>query len=144
MSAALKFGAGASMTIIKFVVGFCIVFILLSIFLGPSQVSSLLAISIICTGGIGLVVWIPLSFAAGSLTFRLLRLTKWYRNKYGVMQQPKVKIQAMAISNDQRALTDYIQKVRATGQNDAQASAALKAAGWREETISDALKALNG
>ena len=129
--------------LLKFLVGFIIIFIILSIFQGPSGALTMLMLSIVCTAGVGLAAWIPLSYAAGAIFFRILRATPSYKNRYEIATQPQVKA-LIASSNDQHALTDYIRKVRAVGQNDAQASAALKAAGWREETISDALKVLNG
>lgn len=118
--------------ITKTLVGFFVIFIFLSIFAGLSTAVMLIGLSIICTFGISLVLWIPLSFAVGSITVSV----------YNAVNQSKKtdlgQSTRSTISNDQKAITDYIKQSKSKGISDDNIFSLLRSNGWAENAIHEA------
>src|SRR3989344_9015960 len=114
----------------KTAIGFFTILLVVSLFAGPTSAIQLAAFSIICTAGVSLVIWIPLSYGIGSLAFSIYEsVTK--SKKDG--EEPK-----SSLTNDQKALTDYIHQSRSKGVNDDNIFSMLKNNGWAENVIHDA------
>lgn len=111
--------------------GFFIVFILLSIFAGgPGNALMILLFSAICTGGIGILFWIVLSFIIGSATMAIIHLIQKKNLSNG---------STLAwMSPDKAALINYIQTARNSGLNDSTITDNLRNKGWNELMIQDA------
>ncbi|KKQ77382.1 MAG: hypothetical protein UT00_C0013G0013 [Parcubacteria group bacterium GW2011_GWA1_38_7] len=106
-------------------------FLLLSLFVGgPVNAISLILVSIICTGGVSLILWIPLWFGVGLVISSLLPVVT---NSFKKSEAPEHNI-----SNDQKALIDYIHQSRAKGVSDDNVFSLLKSNGWAENAIHDA------
>lgn len=75
-------------------------------------------LSIICTLGISLVVWIPLAFFIGTLVCMLLGIEK---------KGP--------VSKEQQALRDYVSRAKNSGLSSEEIKKALKDKGWSEDEI---------
>ncbi len=89
-------------------------------------------VSIICTLGIALIVWIPLAYLIGSVVFYLLRL-------FGVVKAKSVfQAKEGYISKEQIAIEDYIKGARSSCLSDEQITSALKEKGWQDDEIKKA------
>lgn len=119
----------------KILIGFAAIFLVLLAFTGPAAFA-LVAASIICTAGVGLVVWIPLSYGVGSLIVAIYQSMN-NRNQSSLnvdgTEGPKLEV----ISNDQRAVINYILLARGRGFKDDDTFANLKVNGWPEQIIRD-------
>lgn len=117
----------------KTLIGFVAIFLVLTLFTGSSAILLVLA-SIICTAGIGLVVWIPLSYGVGSLIVAIYQsITSNNRpsgNIEGSAGSPIVNL-----TNDQKAIIDYIKLARGRGFKDDDTFTNLKVNGWSEQII---------
>src|SRR3989344_6636765 len=115
----------------KIVVGFVSTFFLISIFGGGVQTAyQLYAFSIICTAGISLLLWVPLWFGVGSLV--VASVTAMRQSIKGKTPEAEQKSK---LTNDQKALTDYIHQSRSKGVNDDNIFSLLKSNGWEENAI---------
>jgi len=118
-----------SEAIFKTLTGLVIIVLLLLLFFGSGAIGILL-ISIVCTAGLGLAIWIPAGFAVGSLVFSIAHL---FSKNLNQENQPK-------LNRDELALVNYIKTAKKSGLNTNEISSRLKEKGWTEEKISTALK----
>lgn len=120
----------------KTLIGFAAIFLLLLVFTGSSAIL-LVAASIICTAGVGLVVWIPLSYGVGSLIVAIFQSIN-SRNRPSTNIKSSAGTAIVNLTNDQKALTDYIHQSRSKGVNDNNIFSLLKSNGWAENAIHEA------
>lgn len=104
-------------SILKTGVGFLVLVLILLLFNGLP----FFILSIVCTIGISLVVWIPLAFFIGTLVFML----------------PGIK-EKNPISREQQALRDYVSRAKNSGLSSEEIKKALKDKGWSEDEITAA------
>jgi len=78
-------------------------------------------LSIVCTLGISLVVWIPLAFFIGTWVCMLLGIEK-----------------KGSVSKEQQALRDYVSRAKNSGLSSEEIKKALKDKGWSEDEITAA------
>lgn len=78
-------------------------------------------LSIVCTLGISLVVWIPLAFFIGTLVCMLFGIEK-----------------KGSVSKEQQALRDYVSRAKNIGLSSEEIKKALKEKGWSEDEITAA------
>ncbi len=78
-------------------------------------------LTIVCTLGISLVVWIPLAFFIGTLVCMLFGIEK-----------------KGAVSKEQQALKDYVSRAKNSGLSSEEIKKALKDKGWSEDEITAA------
>lgn len=72
------------------------------------------AASIICTGGITLIIYVPLAWVIGKLIFWLISFLPYQLNN----QQNKNIPFKSAVSNEDKAISNYIQQARSLGLSD--------------------------
>lgn len=104
---------------------------------------SLFALSIICTAGVSLIIWLPLGYLVGAITFAV---TRFFLRLVGIQTDSKkaedkqpAKQKQPAPGRDQMALANYIQKARQKGLTDAQITQNLLSSGWTDASIAIAL-----
>lgn len=117
----------------KTIIGFAAIFLVLTLFTGPSAIL-LVAASIICTAGVGLVVWIPLSFGVGSLIVAMYQSMQ-NSNRPPNNTKSSTETQTINLTNDQRAIINYIILARGRGFKDDDTFTNLKVSGWSEQMI---------
>ncbi|OGY20952.1 MAG: hypothetical protein A2126_02815 [Candidatus Woykebacteria bacterium GWB1_45_5] len=116
----------------KTLIGFVTITVVLSLFTAGGALILILA-SIVCTAGVSLVIWIPLSYGVGSLIVGLLQ------GQRIIVQEAKVETAGpgtgpkMPITNEEVALTNYVKQARACGMPASEIAANLKEKGWSEE-----------
>lgn len=114
----------------KTLIGFATIVVVLSLFTAGAAIPMIL-LSIICTAGVSLVLWIPLSYGVGSLVVSIYESVSKSKKTNG--EGPK-----SSLTNDQKALTDYIHQSRSKGVNDDNIFSMLKNNGWAENAIHEA------
>ncbi len=117
----------------KTLIGFAAIFLVLLLFTGPAA-PVLVAASIICTAGIGLVVWIPLSYGVGSLIVAIYQSISNNSKSSGGIES-STSSQTTNLTNDQRAIINYILLARGRGFKDDDTFTNLKVNGWSEQMI---------
>lgn len=113
----------------KFLIGFAVL-IFLSVITGNI---GFLLISIICTGGISMVVYYPLSYLIGSLVEKFL-----IRKNDPFTEDMDNSKKEVVLSNKQKALIDYIRKSKLVGNSDNKIFEILIANGWEEKDVREA------
>ena len=93
-----------------------------------------LALSIICTAGISLVIYIPVSYALGSLVERYVFRVVYVSPKKG---KKELKNASPAI----KTISNYIDQVIGSGNPELTAIDGLRKAGWKDDQINAALAA---
>ena len=122
--------------ITNIVVGFPVLFLLLSIGTGDVGMAiSLIAASIICTAGFGLLIWIPLSVMAGGAILAFAH----YLSEKVAPQSTNRGTKTNTVSNHQRALIDYLTQTIRMDMSEKDVTELLKNKGWAEKDISEAL-----
>jgi cell division protein FtsW (lipid II flippase) len=142
--------------VIRFIVGMVVLYILLAIFmLDPGQALLLIAISVICTAGISLIIWIPLAYVVGWGVLALITwITGWSiepgssppakeepaqaepGNIAALSQQLDQQLKKEpALTNDQRAVAAYIRKALDKGLSREKIMAKLQDNGWGADSI---------
>jgi hypothetical protein len=101
----------------KIGIGFFILIVVFSFFKGLP----FFILSIVCTLGISLVVWVPLAFFIGTLACKL----------FGIEKKGPV-------SKEQQALRDYVSRAKNSGLSSEEIKKALKDKGWSEDEIAAA------
>lgn len=95
---------------------------------------SILAASVICTLGIGLIVWVPLFWLVGFVVLAIAELFGFSRSR----------VQAtLPVQRDIRAITGYIHQSRVQGASDTQIATRLREKGWTDDEISRAFQTFN-
>lgn len=107
----------------------------------------LLFASVICTLGLSLIIWVPLSWLIG---FVILYLINSIRRKSFLPQTNNISASdleesnpASIVSNDVLAIAQYILKCRKRGASDSQITNRLKWTGWTDRDIGLAFSYLN-
>ncbi|WP_072622666.1 hypothetical protein [Spirulina major] len=113
-------------------IGFALSFLLLTIvglFNNFSMFGGLIIIgvSIVCTLGVSLVLWVPLWWLLGWIVLRLLKAKA---------AAPTVAM----VSNNLRPLMTYIEQARSRGYSDDQIQRRLTQEGWSEAEVEAALQ----
>ena len=149
--------------VVRAVVGWFIIYIGLSIvLLDPASALGIIAISVICTAGISLILWIPISYLVGWGALSLISLLK---KLFTGDTPPKDEQETAAqqgnlstlserlnqelrggspLTTDQQALTHYIAKASAKGLTNDQIRANLENNGWSIGNINWAFTHLSG
>lgn len=117
----------------KGLVGIPITFLLLALFSGGfANAWQILSISIVCTAGISLIIWIPLFWAVGWLTFEIYGLIS------KLIGQRTAPQEVAEIDSQQVSLIKYIEKCNRQGWSETQIISRLRAHGWSDEEIIEA------
>lgn len=90
--------------------------------------------SITCTAGIGLVVWIPLCDIIGSLSLAVIRATAAMFSDSGRKEEGAPE-QKGAMLKEQMAIEQYIDRAKFYGLSNEQILSALKNGGWSDVEI---------
>ena len=118
-------------------IGIIITFLGLSIFLGDiGGAISLIVLSVVCTAGISLIIWIPLCWAIGWIILQILKLA-------GVFS-PATNPVNTRIESHTMALINYIKQAKNHGLSDTQIATRLRTQGWTNEDIETAQRMANG
>ena len=145
-------------TVQSFFVGLPIVFLCLAAFTGSfSNALSLLLISVVCTAGIGLVIWVPLCLFAGWIALTVAKqITSTARtsNRDGAArnaaERTEASIRQQAIARtvlqgstpqERIALDEYIRRAVRLGHTYDRILTTLRQQGWSETEISQAFQA---
>ncbi|MEM8640829.1 MAG: hypothetical protein AAGG51_18730 [Cyanobacteria bacterium P01_G01_bin.54] len=123
-------------------IGALVIFLGMSISTGDvTQAATLVLVSIVCTLGISLLIWIPLCWLAGMLvlgifagTVKLIGLNAAQRSAEKVLQ-PAITNRATI---QQQSLANYIRKAQAKGFSESQIQSRLRQEGWSAEEIEGA------
>ena len=122
--------------IANIIVGFPTLFLLLSILFGdPQKALSLILVSIICTAGFGLLIWIPLSVIVGGMILAFAHSLSEKVSPQPISHATKASI----VSSHQRALIDYLTQTTGSGYGEKEVVELLKKKGWTEKDITEAL-----
>lgn len=109
------------------IIGFITIYIVMSLMSG--DVTSALAIifmSILCTAGLGFILWIPFSIVVGAIVEAIWEnISRMTKGKSG--------------STENAALINFIQKARTNGLSENQIAQKLLDAGWPKDAISNKL-----
>ena len=104
---------------------------------------SLFALSIICTAGVSLIIWLPLGYLVGAITFAVtrffLKITGIQTGSKKAADEQPAEQKQPALNRDQMALVNYIQKARKKGLTDTQIAQNLLNNGWTNASITAAL-----
>ncbi len=137
--------------VIRVVVGFAVLYTIGAlIMMDLADAMTLIFLSIICTAGISLAIWIPLSYLVGwgvlwAIQFAI-RLVK-AEESGPQAESPKSKQQTLSkqldqtlqaessLTNDQRAIANYITKARGKGLTNEAISSKLRNNGWSVDAI---------
>lgn len=132
----------------RVLVGFISIYLILSMGTGDFfSAGMLMFASIVCTLGLGLIVWIPLSWLTGFIVLYLINFLRSQSFSSTTKNIPTDNTEgaviAKTISNDVLAIAQYIQKSRGRGASDSQITNRLKWTGWTEQDIGLAFSYLN-
>jgi len=124
--------------LIRFALGAVVTFVALSIMMDPLSAIGIIVLSVVCTGGIGLVVWIPLFWFVGYVTLALFQASwkKWDSLEIGANPHGP-------LSREMLGLVTYMRKAEAGGLGHDQITQRLLGLGWSAETIHEARRILN-
>jgi hypothetical protein len=120
----------------RIVVGFVVSTLLLMLFAGGIQEAFMvLLISIVCTAGIGLVVWIPLWWGVGWLTLTVSGRFWGPGDEGGDSPRPAAPGGAEPASSEELSLVQFLKQAQARGVSRETIDHALTGAGWSEAEI---------
>lgn len=109
-----------------------------SLLIGQGSGYQILMLSIICTAGISLVVWLPLAWLFGTLTISVLRLPPTPEiSSVEAARPPAIPRQAVSART---RLDPYVAQKRAEGDTVDALRKRLRKAGWDEATVEEALQ----
>ncbi|MEX0616426.1 MAG: hypothetical protein WD231_01270 [Candidatus Woykebacteria bacterium] len=112
---------------IKTLIGFVVLMVVLLPIGGPI----IFLASVVCTLGLGLIIWIPLSYATGSFTLWLV--DAWFG-------KPKpTQIPQKALTKEETALINYANQAKQNGMPESDIFLRLREKGWAESQILSAL-----
>lgn len=119
----------------RFLIGVPVLIIGLALFTGGfGNALLLLYVSIVCTGGVGLALWIPLTIGLGVATigiYTALLGRRILRNK-----EPEEH----TLTHDQQALRDYITRMKSQSVTTDEIKTMLRSNGWNDTVIDEAMK----
>ncbi len=124
----------------RFLVGSGVLYLALSISMGSlADAGVMIFASIICTAGVGLIIWLPCCWVTGFLVLYLInsiRRKSFLPTSEVVVSSTSLNAEPTAVmSNDILAIAQYITKSRNKGASDSQISNRLKWTGWTEKDI---------
>lgn len=127
---------------IQLVLGIPITFISLALISGGFQPAlQIIQISIICTAGISLVVWIPLCWFVGWVAIKMIENASGRTLiPYDSMEirSDALRQQNISLTPQNISLIDYIEKGIKQGWSESQITSRLRAQGWEDEEIAEA------
>lgn len=102
-------------------------------------------VSVVCTAGLGLVIWIPVCWFLGEVTLEFLgALTgRSSRNRSSAPSADGAATPAPAGSTMNSALQTYVERMRAAGVADDELPARLRRVGWDEQTIAAVMRGVD-
>ena len=100
---------------------------------GVEEGFGLLLISVVCTAGLGLLVWIPLWWVVGWLTLSVAGINMGKKISTGLTSP---------MERDADVVAKYIKDARGQGMGDEDIDKALRLHGWREEFIQETKRRL--
>ncbi len=118
----------------RILVGIPVSYVVLIPFAGVTDAAMFIVLSIVCTLGISLVVWLPIWFVLGWIVLAISEaagLTGASKKPPGIATQQ---------DRDLIAVIDYLGKAEASGLSDEQITRELEAAGWSVAMIDEARK----
>ncbi len=119
-------------------VGFPIVIFITIILAGGIQNAFLMmALSVICTMGVGGVFWWGAAWVVGRSLLAIYDLAK------GTEQQPALVAVSADLSAEQQALVDYIRRSLNANASESQIKTRLRAKGWSDGDIEAAYQQIN-
>ena len=146
------------MQILRIGVGAVITFIGLTIGLGSVEAATgILVMSIVCTVGISLIIWLPIWLFIGWIALgiydAIAQKTGWPMIS-GTLVNPSVNTpvnspvntpqdRVVSLSPNRQALVNYAKKARSSGLSDTQIATRLAAQGWNNEEIEFAQRMAN-
>ena len=117
--------------------GIPISFVILIPFVGGVEdAGSLMILSIVCTAGVSLVVWIPVWFILGWIAAAICGmagLTPESKNPSQILSQHERNV---------KGVVKYMRRAKASGVSDVQITYKLEEAAWSSAVIDDARKQL--
>jgi hypothetical protein len=122
-----------------FLTGLVITPLILFITLGENFVS-LVLISIVCTLGISLVIWLPLIWLIGYMS---LSIIYFIITQFNQSSSPDGQGLLSVNNNQIYAIVDYIKKAQAKGYSDSQIETRLREKGWTQTEINQAFQSIN-
>ncbi len=127
---------------IAVLLGLPITFISLALLAGGIENAwMILWMSVICTAGISLLIWIPLWWFVGWIIIKIFESLTGRTIAGGIDAEATQVVssgQTVPISSNQKSLIDYIEKAKKQGMSETQISSRLKAQGWGEDEIQQA------
>jgi hypothetical protein len=112
---------------IRLLSGALVVFLTLSVLSGGFyNASQLIFLSVVCTLGISLFVWISVSWVVGWIVVKIFDLLMGQGGRGETLERTMI------------SLVNYIEKCHKQGWSDTQISSRLKAQGWQDEEIEHA------
>ncbi|MCH7685312.1 MAG: hypothetical protein IH899_01290 [Planctomycetes bacterium] len=127
-------------------IGMPVTFLGLIIFTGGVEDAwMVLVVSVICTAGIGLVVWIPVFWGVGAATLALIGIfvKKKPDGKDEAKGSPPDEAKGTRLDLDQTAMTEYMKKAHARGMSHDEISDRLHQQGWSFDVIKSAFRTLS-
>ena len=136
--------------------GAAIIYLFLALAMGSfSDAGALILISIVCTLGISLIIWLPACLIVGYIPIYIIRLLRASSSQSELasanvsadasasdQEQPpgssdnSPNANKTALSNDQLALISYIKKATVQGLNQERILQNLQSNGWSKDSIS--------
>lgn len=127
-----------SIKIIKVILGFIVSYLFLLLMLGGfNNVNILLMYSVICTAGVGLVIWILLWYGVGSVVYWIIS------SVFTEPEKPAEKGKAnhdLLQAKDKLAIISYINSARSNHIKDEAIESMLKLNGWSDTAIKEGFK----
>lgn len=147
--------------ILRPVVGWIVCYIVLAIFMMDLiDALTMIAISVICTVGISLVIWIPLGYLVGwgvlALIGLFVKTGKDNPTNNPASSAPKKNLSNLtelldkdlrskpALTIDQQAIVNYIKKAQSKGLDESEINSNLRNNGWSADTIQWGLNYVRG
>lgn len=127
----------------RIVTGAIVIYVALSIGIGSFVgAGELIILSLICTAGISLIIWIPSCWLVGFITLTIFdlcrRLFAASSMTMATASAPGEATTNTTVSNDILAIATYITKSRKREASDSQIRNRLKTTGWSEKEIDGA------
>ncbi|MEA5468186.1 hypothetical protein [Spirulina sp. 06S082] len=116
--------------------GFIVTFLLLCV-TGVDNAISIIGLSIICTAGVSLVMWVPLWWLVGWIVVAIYQAIA--KPSQGDRDRPVNPIK----DANQQALVNYMKLAKSKGFSDTQISTRLRVEGWGNEEITEAQQLLS-
>lgn len=122
--------------LLQIIVGIPVSFLILIPFVGVSDAGAFLLLSIVCTLGISLVVWIPIWFVLGWIVLGIFKVAGFTPVSVSPTRMPTQH------ERDVKGLIGYMRGAEANGLSNEQITRTLEEAGWSSALIDEARKQL--